>query len=313
MAEITAVLVKTLRDKSGVGMMDCKKALQETDGDMEAAIDWLRAKGLSKAAKKADRVAAEGAVALAAETQGAGMTAALIELNAETDFVARNEAFQALASGIAATALKVDGDVETLRAAKMAGGESVADSITHLIATIGENMVLRRSARFAVGQGAIGAYTHGAIAGATDLGRIGVLVAVEGAGDQAALKELGRNIALHVAATSPLSLSVDDLDPAAVDRERAIFTEQAIASGKPPAVAEKMVEGRIRKFYEEAVLLKQAYVRNPDQTIEQLVAETAKTLGSPVKVIGFARFALGEGVDKPTGDFAAEVAAMASA
>ena len=313
MAEITAVLVKTLRDKSGVGMMDCKKALQETAGDMEAAIDWLRAKGLSKAAKKADRVAAEGAVALAAETQGAGMTAALIELNAETDFVARNEAFQARASGIAATALKVDGDVETLRAAKMAGGESVADSITHLIATIGENMVLRRSARFAVGQGAIGAYTHGAIAGATDLGRIGVLVAVEGAGDQAALKELGRNIALHVAAPSPLSLSVDDLDPAAVDRERAIFTEQAIASGKPPAVAEKMVEGRIRKFYEEAVLLKQAYVRNPDQTIEQLVAETAKTLGSPVKVIGFARFALGEGVDKPTGDFAAEVAAMASA
>ncbi len=174
-------------------------------------------------------------------------------------------------------------------------------------------MVLRRSARFAVGQGAIGAYIHGAIAGATDLGRIGVLVAVEGAGDQAALKELGRNIALHVAATSPLSLSVDDLDPAAVERERAIFTEQAIASGKPPAVAEKMVEGRIRKFYEEAVLLKQAYVRNPDQTIEQLVAETAKTLGSPVKVTGFARFALGEGVDKPTGDFAAEVAAMASA
>jgi elongation factor Ts len=313
MAEITAVLVKTLREKSGVGMMDCKKALQETDGDMEAAIDWLRAKGLSKAAKKADRVAAEGAVALALETHGAGMTAALIELNAETDFVARNEAFQALASGIAATALKVGGDVEALRVANMAGGESVADAITNLIATIGENMVLRRSARFAVSQGAIGAYTHGAIAGATDLGRIGVLVAVEGAGDQAALRELGRNIALHVAATAPLSLSVDDLDPAAVERERAIFTEQAIASGKPPAVAEKMVEGRIRKFYEEAVLLKQAYVRNPDQTIEQLVAETAKTLGSPVKVTGFARFALGEGVDKATGDFAAEVAAMAGA
>jgi elongation factor Ts len=313
MAEITAVLVKTLREKSGVGMMDCKKALQETDGDMEAAIDWLRAKGLSKAAKKADRVAAEGAVALAVETQAAGMTAAVIELNAETDFVARNEAFQALASGIAATALKVDGDVEVLREAKMPGGESVTDAITNLIATIGENMVLRRSARFVVGQGAIGAYTHGAIAGASDLGRIGVLVAVEGAGDQAALKELGRNIALHVAATAPLSLSVDDLDPAAVERERAIFTEQAIESGKPPAVAEKMVEGRIRKFYEEAVLLKQSYVRNPDQTIEQLVAETAKTLGSPVKVTGFARFALGEGVEKASGDFAAEVAAMAGA
>ncbi len=313
MAEITAVLVKALREKSGVGMMDCKKALQETDGDMEAAVDWLRAKGLSKAAKKADRVAAEGAVALAVESHGAGMTGAVIELNAETDFVARNEAFQAVARKIAAAALKVDGDVEAVRAAKIETGETVSDAITHLIATIGENMVLRRSARFSVAKGAIGAYTHGAISGATDLGRIGVLVAVEGEGDQAALKELGRNIALHVAATAPLSLSVEDLDPAAVEREKAIFTEQAIASGKPPAVAEKMVEGRIRKFYEEAVLLKQAYVRNPDQTIEQLVAETAKAVGSPVKVIGFARLALGEGVEKDAGDFAAEVAAMTGA
>ena len=310
MAEITAALVKALRDKSGVGMMDCKKALQETGGDMEAAVHWLRAKGLSKAAKKADRVAAEGVVALAVRGDGAGMTAGVIELNAETDFVARNQGFQTTARRIAAAALDVEGDVEALRAARIEGGDTIEGAIAHLIATIGENMVLRRSARFHVRHGAIGAYTHGAVAGATDLGRIGVLVAVEGTGDQAALKALGRDIALHVAATAPLSLSVEDLDPAAVERERAIFTEQAIASGKPPAVAEKMVEGRIRKFYEEAVLLKQAYVRDPARTIEQLVAEVAKAVGSPVTLKGFVRFALGEGVDKNSGDFAAEVAAM---
>ena len=310
MAEITAALVKTLRDKSGVGMMDCKKALQETGGDMEAAVDWLRTKGLSKAAKKADRVAAEGVVALASRADGAGMTAAVVELNAETDFVARNESFQIAAKRIATVALDVDGDVEALRSATLEGGETVSEAITGLIATIGENMVLRRVARLSVSQGAVGAYTHGAVAGAPDLGRIGVLVAIEGAADQAALKELGRNIALHVAATAPLSLSVEDLDPATVERERAIFTEQALASGKPAGVAEKMVEGRLRKFYEEAVLLKQAYVRNPDQTIEQLVAETAKAVGSPVTVKAFARFALGEGVDKGPVDFAAEVAAM---
>ena len=313
MAEITAALVKALRDKSGVGMMDCKKALQETGGDMESAVDWLRAKGLSKAAKKADRVAAEGVVAMAARVDGAGMTACVIELNAETDFVARNDGFQATARQIAVTGLGVDGDVEALRAAKVASGETVSETITHLIATIGENMVLRRWKRFAVAQGAIGAYVHGAVAGAADLGRIGVLVAVEGAGDQQVLRELGRNIALHVAATAPLSLSVDDLDPAAVEREKAIFSEQAIASGKPPAVAEKMVEGRIRKFYEEAVLLKQTYVRDPDLTIEQLVAQTAKSVGSSVTVTGFVRLALGEGVEKAAGDFAAEVAAMTGA
>ena len=311
MADITAALVKSLREKSGVGMMDCKKALQETGGEMEAAIDWLRAKGLSKAAKKADRVAAEGVVALATRSDGAGMTAAVIELNAETDFVARNESFQNVARKVAETALDVEGDVAAVRAAQVDGGATVEETITNLVATIGENMLLRRSQRFTVGPGAIGAYVHGALAGAPELGRIGVLVAVEGTGDQTVLKELGRSIALHAAATAPLSLSVDDLDPAAVERERAIFTEQAIASGKPAAVAEKMVEGRVRKFYEEAVLLKQSYVRNPDQTIEQLVAETAKALGSPVTVKAFARFALGEGVDKGGGgDFAAEVAAM---
>ena len=206
MAEITAALVKALRDKSGVGMMDCKKALQETGGDMEAAIDWLRAKGLSKAAKKADRVAAEGAIALAVREDGGGMTGALIELNAETDFVARNESFQALARKIATAALTAESDVAALRDATLASGETVSDAVTHLIATIGENMVLRRSTRFSVSQGAVGAYIHGAIAGAPDLGRIGVLVAVEGAGDQAVLRDLGRNIALHVAATAPLLL-----------------------------------------------------------------------------------------------------------
>ena len=231
-------------------------------------------------------------------------------MNAETDFVARNESFQNVARKVAETALDVEGDVAAVRAAHVNGGATVEETITNLVATIGENMLLRRAQRFAVSPGAIGAYVHGALAGAPDLGRIGVLVAIEGAGDQAVLKELGRNIALHAAATAPLSLSVDDLDPAAIERERAIFTEQAIASGKPAAVAEKMVEGRIRKFYEEAVLLKQSYVRNPDQTIEQLVADTAKALGSPVTVKAFARFALGEGVEKGGGDFAAEVAAM---
>jgi len=312
MAEITALLVKELREKSGVGMMDCKKALQETGGDMEAAVDWLRAKGLSKAAKKADRVAAEGVVALATRVDGAGMTAAAIELNAETDFVARNDGFQTAARAIANVALDTEGDVEALSSAPL-NGKTVAESVTDLIATIGENMMLRRSKRFTVAKGAIGAYVHGAVGGSQDLGRIGVLVAVEGEGDQAMLRELGRNIALHVAATSPLSLSVDDLDPSAVEREKAIFTEQAIASGKPPQVAEKMVEGRIRKFYEEAVLLKQAYVREPDITVEQLVERIANESGAPATVTGFVRFALGEGVDKSTGDFAAEVAALTGA
>jgi len=312
MAEITAGLVKELRDISGAGMMDCKKALQETGGDKEAAIDWLRTKGLSKAAKKADRVAAEGLVAVALRSDGAGMTGAVIELNAETDFVARNELFQNAARKVATTALDVDGGVDALIAAKTADGETVSDLITNLIATIGENMMVRRAARFKVGQGAIASYIHNATA--PELGRIGVLVAVEGQGDRATLQELGRKIAMHVAATQPLSLSVDDLDPAAVERERAIFSEQAQASGKPAQVIEKMVEGRLRKFYEEVVLLKQAFVMNPDQTVEHLVADTAKALGSPVAVKGFVRLALGEGVEKgPEGDFAAEVAAMTKA
>ncbi|HZL00319.1 MAG TPA: translation elongation factor Ts [Caulobacteraceae bacterium] len=309
MAEVTAALVKELRDKSGVGMMDCKKALQETGGDIETAIDWLRTKGLAKAAKKADRVAAEGVVAMALRADGKAMAGALIELNAETDFVARNERFQATARQIAAAALDIGGDVEALREATLSGGATVGEAVTDLVATIGENMLLRRAGRLSVAAGAIGGYIHPT----GDTGRIGVLVALESAGDQAALREVGRKIAMHVAHANPKSLSTGDLDPAVVERERAIFVEQAVESGKPPAVVEKMVEGRIRKFYEEVVLLKQAFVINPDQTIEQLLAETGKSLGSPVTMTGFLRFALGEGVHKQTGDFAAEVAAMTGA
>jgi elongation factor Ts len=311
MADITASMVKDLRETTGAGMMDCKKALQETNGDTQAAIDWLRTKGLAKAAKKADRVAAEGAIALATREDGPGMTGALIELNAETDFVARNELFQGAARKLAVAALGIDGDADALRAAPIDGHANVDEMIATLIATIGENMMLRRLVRFSVTQGAVSGYIHGAQPGAPDLGRIGVLVAVEGAGDQATLKELARNIALHAAATNPLSLSPDELDPANVEKERAILTEQAAESGKPPNVVEKMVEGRIRKFLEEVVLLKQAFVMNPDQTVEQLVAQTGKDLGVPIKVVGFERLALGEGVDKGDGgDFAAEVAAL---
>lgn len=307
MAEITAAMVKELRETTGAGMMDCKNALTEAGGDMEAAIDVLRTKGLSKAAKKSGRVAAEGVVAVAVSADG--RTSAAVELNAETDFVARNDAFQAAARKIARTALSVDGDVEALKAATTEDGETVEAMITRLIGTIGENMVLRRSVRFTVNEGIVANYVHGAVT--PDLGRIVVLVAVEGAGDQNQLKDMGRKIGMHVAAMSPLSLSIDDLDPAAVAREKAIYTEQALESGKPAAVAEKMVEGRIRKFYEEVVLLKQSFVMQPDQTVEQIVAETAKAVGSPVTVKGFTRMALGEGVEKAQGlDFAAEVASM---
>ncbi|MGH6985900.1 MAG: translation elongation factor Ts [Caulobacteraceae bacterium] len=310
MGVITAGEVKALRERSGVGMMDCKRALEETDGDMEAAVDWLRAKGLAKAAKKAGRTAAEGAVALATRSAGAGMVGALVELNAETDFVARNPAFQNLARKIAGAALDIEGDIETLRLAPIAGAASVGAAISELIGSVGENMVLRRFARFSVASGAVAGYVHGALAGAPDLGRIGVLVALEGAAGHESLVALGRNIALHIAASSPLSLRIEDLDPASVNRERAIFAEQSAASGKPPAVIEKMVEGRLRKFYEEAVLLEQAYVKNPDQRVREFLAEEAKAAGAPIEVAGFVRFALGEGIEKEKGDFASEVAAL---
>ena len=304
MAEITASLVKDLREKSGAGMMDCKKALVENNGDLEVAMDWLRTKGLSKAAKKADRVAAEGLVVVAVSDDG--LKAAAVEVNAETDFVARNELFQTVArnAGQAGLLAKTTDDV----VATKIGADTVGDQLTNLIATIGENMMVRRLAQHEVTQGVVASYIHNAIA--PDLGRIAVLVALESAGDPVALKDMGRKIAMHVAATQPLSLSTDDLDPEAIEREKAIFTEQALQSGKPAQVVEKMVEVRIRKFFEEVVLLKQAFVMNPDQTIEQLVADTAKTLGAEITVTGFTRLALGEGVEKKTEDFAAEVASL---
>jgi len=308
MAEITAALVKDLREKSGAGMMDCKKALQENNGDVEASMDWLRTKGLAKAAKKADRAAAEGLVAgkIAAD----GKTGVLVEFNAETDFVAKNDSFQTAARDFADVALATDGSVEAIVAGKTSKGEVVADVVTNLIATIGENMRVRRSVKLTVDQGAVSLYLHNKQG--DDVARLAVLVALEGAGDQAQLAEVARRIALHVAGTPtpPLALNSDELDPEVVAKEREIQTQMAVESGKPREIAEKMVEGRIRKWQEEVVLLKQPFVMNPDQTIEQLIAETGKELGSPVTLKAFARFALGEGVERKTDDFAAEVAQL---
>ena len=309
MAEITAGLVKELREKSGAGMMDCKKALVENAGDVEASMDWLRTKGLSKAAKKSDRVAAEGLIAAATRTDGAGMTGTLVELNAETDFVARNDKFQDAARKIATAALDADG-VEAVNAASVDGG-TVQDMVTNLIATIGENMVVRRSARLQVSPGAVASYIHNATA--PGLGRIGVLVAIEGEGDQTKLAELGRKIAMHVAATQPLSLSSEDLDQAAVERERAVLTEKAREDGRPENMIGKIVDGQIAKFQREVVLLEQAFVMEPDVTVKALVERTGKELGSPLKVAGFVRLGLGEGVEKKQDDFAAEVAQLTTA
>lgn len=299
---ITAAMVKELREKSGAGMMDCKTALNESGGDMEAAVDWLRTKGLAKAAKKAGRVAAEGLVGVATD----GTKAAVIELNSETDFVARNEGFQELVAKVAKVATSTDGSVEALAAADL-DGKSVADAITDAIATIGENMTLRRSALLAVNEGVVSTYVHGKVA--DGLGKIGVLVALESSADAAKLDGLGRQIAMHVAATSPLALNTEALDPAVVEREKTVFSEQARESGKPDNIIEKMVEGRLRKFYEEVTLVKQAFVINPDQTVEQAVEALAKELGTEVKLTGFVRLALGEGIEKEEQDFAAEVAA----
>ena len=306
MAAITAALVKELREKTGVGMMDCKKALNETDGDFEAAVDWLRKKGLSKAAKKADRVAAEGLVAVATE----GGQGAVVEVNSETDFVARNEKFQAAVKEIATLAVGSTGDVEALKAAKTASGESVEDKLTNLIATIGENMTLRRADVVTAEPGVVASYVHNPAA--DDMGAIGVLVGLKSDGDAAKLADLGRKLAMHVAAGSPavaVSVDIDGVDSAIADKERDVFAEQARASGKPENIIEKMVEGRMRKFYEEVVLLKQAFVMDPDRTIEQVLADASKELGTSVEISGFARMALGEGVEKKEEDFAAEVAA----
>jgi elongation factor Ts len=304
MAAITAAAVKELRETTGAGMMDCKAALVETDGDMQAAIDYLRTKGLARAAKKASRVAAEGLVGTVAD----GTQAAMIELNSETDFVARNEQFQALVAGVANTALSTDGSLESVQQATLDdGGKSVEDSIKDAVATIGENMNLRRVAKLSVSEGVVASYVHSAVA--PNLGKIGVLVALESSGDKAALEGIGRQVAMHVAATSPLSLSVEDMDPAVVERERNVFSEQARESGKPENIIEKMVEGRIRKFFEESVLLNQAFVMNPDVTVAQAIKDAEGDAGAPIKMTGFALFKLGEGIEKEESDFAAEVAA----
>ena len=306
MSTISASQVKELRDKTGAGMMDCKTALKESNGDMEAAVDWLRAKGLAKAAKKSGRVAAEGLIGVAAS----GNAGAVVEVNSETDFVARNDSFQGAVAEIAGVALSVGGDADAVNGAEFPGaGKPVKDHLTDLVATIGENMNLRRSAKLEVGNGVVASYVHNAAA--PNLGRMGVLVAVESEGDAAKLEELGRKIAMHIAATNPLAVSEAELDQTVIEREKAIFEEQARESGKPANVIEKMVEGRLRKFYEEVVLLKQAFVMDPDNTVGQTVEAAAKDIGAPVAVKAFVRFALGEGIEKEESDFAAEVAAAA--
>lgn len=302
MAQITAALVKDLRDRSGAGMMDAKKALVENDGDMEAAIDWLRAKGLSKAAKKSGRAAADGLVA--AVVSDDGKSGVLVELNAETDFVARNEKFQTALKQIAGVAMTTDGSVDAVKnAPSPAGDGTVGDMITALVATIGENMTLRRTAKIEAPNGQVSAYVHSAEA--ENMGKIGVLVALDG-GDAAKIAEAGRKVAMHVAATSPASATTSDLDPALVERERQILTEQARESGKPDNVIEKMIEGRLQKFYKEVVLVEQPFVMNPDQTVGKFLEEQGATL------VGFVLFKLGEGVEKAEDNFAAEVASMTS-
>ena len=307
MSTITATMVKDLREKTGAGMMDCKTALNETSGDVEAAVDWLRTKGLAKAAKKAGRVAAEGLIGLAAEAK----QAALVEVNSETDFVARNQKFQEMVREIASAALKAKGDVDKLAAAKYGSEkETVADTIKEMIGSIGENMTLRRAAYLSAPKGVVASYVHNAIA--PGLGKIGVTVALESAGAAEKLQAFGRQLAMHIAFANPQSIDVSGLDKALVERERAILTEQAKESGKPANVIEKMVEGRLRKFYEEVVLLAQPFVHDPDLTVEKALAAAEKEAGAPIKITGFYRFALGEGIDRPDSDFAAEVAAAAS-
>ena len=302
MAQITAALVKDLRDRTGAGMMDAKKALVENDGDTEAAVDWLRAKGLSKAAKKAGRAAADGLVAALLSSDGTSGT--LVELNAETDFVARNEKFQSALARIAKTALETDGSLEAVQNAPAPKGDgTVNDMITGLVATIGENMTLRRVAKMTAEGGQVAAYVHSPEA--ENMGKIGVLVAVEGS-DNAKLAEAARKVAMHVAATNPASATTADLDPELVERERQILTDQARESGKPDNVIEKMIEGRLNKFYKEVVLVEQPFVMNPDQTVAAFLEEQGATLK------GFVRFGLGEGVEKEEDDFAAEVASMTS-
>jgi len=306
MAEITAALVKELREKSGAGMMDCKKALTENDGDIEAAIDWLRAKGIAKADKKSGRTAAEGLIGIA----GAGTKAVVVEVNSETDFVARNDAFQELVRGVASVALSTDGSVDAIAAANYpASGKSVADTITDAIAHIGENMTLRRASLLSVEDGVVATYVHNAVA--DGLGKLGVLVALKSTGKKEVLNAIGRQVAMHIAATNPLAIRAEEVDAAVAERERNVFIEQSRASGKPDAIIEKMVDGRMRKFFEEVALLSQAFVINPELTVGAAIKEAEKEAGAPIEVTGMARLLLGEGIEKEESDFAAEVAAVA--
>ncbi len=300
MAAITAAMVKELRDMTGAGMMDCKAALGETGGDLEAAVDWLRKKGLAKAAKKAGRAAAEGLVAVASERNGAGAKAVLVEVNSETDFVARNELFQKLVADIARTALSTDGSVEAIRAAAYPGaGKSVEAQVSEMVGQIGENMSLRRSASLSVPEGAVASYVHGQVGDGA--GRIGVIVALKSSGDAAKVEALGRQIAMHVAAARPLAGRIADLDPAVVAREKEVLADQARGSGKGEDIIAKMVEGRLRKFYEEAVLLEQVFVIDGETKISKVIENASKDVGAPVEFAGFVRLELGEGVEA-TGD-----------
>jgi elongation factor Ts len=305
MAEITAANVKELRERTGAGMMDCKKALAETGGDMEAAVDWLRAKGLSAAAKKAGRTAAEGLVGAYVE----GNKGALVEVNSETDFVAKNEKFQEFVRNVAQLALTSAGNVETLLAAGYPGGGTVEEALTNNIATIGENQSLRRSAVLAVSQGAVVPYVHNAVV--PGLGKIGVLVALESSVGQEALQTLGKQIAMHIAAASPLALIGEELDPELVERERGVAMEKAKESGKPQSIVEKMVEGSIAKFRKENALLSQLFVMDNKTPVSEVLASAGKDSGATVEISAFVRFQLGEGIEKKQEDFAAEVAAAA--
>jgi len=303
MAQITASMVKDLREKTGAGMMDCKKALNETDGDLDAAVDWLRKKGLAAAAKKAGRVAAEGLVGVRAE----GNKGAVVELNAETDFVSRNDTFQDLVETLTGLVLVEGDDLDVLKdKAFPETGRTVGEELTHQVATIGENMNLRRAQVVEIAQGVVASYVHNAVR--PGLGRIGVLVALESEADAEALTKLGKSLAMHVAAAAPLFLNREAVDPAALDHERKVLSDQARESGKPENIIEKMVEGRLRKYYEEVCLLDQAYVLDTDTTVGKVVEAAAKELGKPVTLAGFARFNLGEGIEKEEKDFAAEVA-----
>lgn len=307
MAEISAIAVKELREKTGAGMMDCKKALAEAAGDMEAAIDWLRKKGLSAAAKKAGRVAAEGLVAVVA----GGTKGTAVEVNAETDFVGRNEHFQAFVRTVADIAHKGVTALESLKEQAFPGStRNVGEELTHLIATVGENMNLRRTAQLKVGDGVVSHYVHNSLA--PGVGKIGVLVALESKGDKAKLAELGKQIAMHIAAARPEFLKIEDVDAKLLERERAVLMEQAAASGKAPEFLAKMVEGRIKKYYEEVVLLEQVYVVDGETKIKAVVEKASKELGTPVTLAGYVRYHLGEGIEKEASDFAAEVAKMAS-